>query len=587
MEEVHELELFSLTPPVSKPGGGEFKFWKNETSFTRTYHVDVAAAKASDDNPGTESHPFKTIGRAAVVLQPAERVLVHPGLYRECIRPATGGLSPSLMIGFHAVPGGQVIIRGSEVVGRNWRAEGPSEGVWVLDLGSVSFSDYNPFALDNLPEESFAIMDWAQPHRGKLPYTLPRGMVFQDGRRLQCATSREELGRIEGSHWTDRAARQLHVYTFGRKDPNGCLLEVTTRRAGLRPIVRGLGFINVRGFIFEHIGNGFSRPQDGAISVCSGNHWLIEDNTIREVNGIGIDIGNGWYGGAVNPPEAGGGEPEWNIVRRNTILETGVCGIAGLPCKNALIEENILRNNSRFPIAEVSESAGIKTHVNQGTLIRRNIIMDNPINGIWMDWDNRNSRCTQNVMLNCGTGIFIEASVVEPFCVIDRNIVWGAKQCIYEHDCTSQTFIHNLFGQSDVGIVLSGRVTDRIIVENHPAAGGGHLVANNLFVEVGDEVKETTKPEFPQNKFSGNAFAAQGVSGSIDLQRQTVKLTASKSISEFCDATLVTHDLLDRPWPHGDRSPGPIPIPGIEPVETNFSVDHARVDRGHGNAPSQ
>ena len=567
MQEKLPVELFSLDPPVSKPGGQEFKFWRNETDFTKTCHVDGRSPRASDENPGTEALPFKTIGRAADILRPGERVLVHPGIYRECIRPAFGGLSPSRMIGYHAVAGGQVIVKGSEPAGKKWLAEDAAKGIWGLDLKSVDFADYNPFALDNLPDASFDIMDWAQPHRGKLPYTLPRGMVFQGGLRMQCVASREELLKTEGSHWTGRDAGRLFIHTRGGKDPNGLLLEITTRRACFRPRARGLGFIQVRGFVFEQVGNGFPRPQEGAISVCSGHHWLIEENTVREVNGIGIDIGSGWYGGAVQPPEPGEGEPGWNIVRRNLVSETGVCGIAGLPAKNALIEENVLRNNSRYPIAEMSESAGIKTHVNQGTLIRRNLIMDNAINGIWMDWDNRDSRCTQNVMLNCGTGIFIEASVVEPFCLLDRNVIWGAKQGIYEHDCKNQAFVHNFIGQSELGLILRGKVTDRIIAGKYPAAGGGHTAANNAFFKVDEEIKETTSPEFAPNTLSGNASMEQGLAASLDLQKKTLTLTAWKPLAAHCDRTLVTHDLLDRPWPPEIRSPGPAPIPGAQSVE--------------------
>ena len=88
------MELFPLDPPVAKPGGGEFMFWQNQTLFTTTLHVDTRSPRASDANPGTESLPFKTIGRAAELLRPGQRVLVHPGVYRECIRPAAGGTTP-------------------------------------------------------------------------------------------------------------------------------------------------------------------------------------------------------------------------------------------------------------------------------------------------------------------------------------------------------------------------------------------------------------------------------------------------------------------------------------------------------------
>jgi hypothetical protein len=188
-----------------------------------------------------------------------------------------------------------------------------------------------------------------------------------------------------------------------------------------------------------------------------------------------------------------------------------------------------------------------------------------------MDWDNRDSRCTQNVMLNCGTGIFIEASVVEPFCKLDRNVIWGAKQGIYEHDCKNQTFVHNFIGHSELGLILRGKVTERIISGSHPAAGGGHSAANNAFVKVDREIDDTTSADSSPNALSGNVFSEADLAATLDMQRLTLTLTAQRPLAAHCDATLVNRDVLDRPWPQGVRSPGPIPLPDAQPVE--FRLD--------------
>ena len=559
------VSLQGLNPPVLKPSGQEFKFWRNQTVFATTYHVDGNSPQASDQNPGTQELPFKTINRAADVLQPGERVLVHAGIYRECIRPARGGSSPSQMIGFHAEDG--VIVRGSEPVGNKWVVQEPLRAVWALDLKTVPFGDYNPFTLANLPSSSFDIMDWAKNLRGKLPYTLPRGMVFQDGQRLRRVATRAELLTVDGSYWTDRQAGELFVRPLGGQDPNGLLMEITTRRAGFRPRVRGLGFIQVRGFVFEQVGNGFPRPQEGGISVGAGHHWLIEENTVRQINGIGIDIGDGWYGGAVKPPERGDEDAAWNIVRRNHISDTGVCGIAGMPATNALIEENVLRNNTLYAVEKIYECAGIKTHKNQGTLIRRNLIMDNSVNAIWMDWDNRDTRCTQNVIVNCTTGIFIEASVIKPYCLLDRNIVWGAKQGILEQDSKNQTIVHNFIGHSKAGIIPRGKVSGRFVGLWHPTAGGGHTIANNVFFEVTQEIKQTLKPAFPPNRIAANASEKDGISASLDAQRGILTLRASRPLASPGAQSLVTEDLFDHRWPPEDRSPGPVPLGDGRTVE--------------------
>lgn len=557
-----EASLESLDPPVWKPSGEEFRFWRNETQFSKTYYVDGRAPHASDENPGTAESPFKTINRAAEVLRPGECVRVRPGIYRECVRPARGGSSPRQMIGYYAEPGGDVIVKGSEPVGPAWTAVAETGPLWGMDLADIQFGDYHPFMLENLPAAAFDVMEWAEPLRGTLPYTLPRGMVFQGGRRLERVASRQELELTEGSHWTDRETGRLFVHTWERTDPNQELMEITTRRACFRPRIRGLGYIHVRGFVFEQVGNGFPRPQEGALSVCAGHHWLIEDNTVRQVNGIGIDIGSGWYGGALPPPEEGRGEPGWTIVRGNHVTDTGVCGIAGLPCSNSLIEGNILSRNTLYPIERMYECGGIKTHINHGTLIRRNWITDNSINGIWMDWDNRDSRCTQNVMIDCTTGIFVEASVVEPFCSIDRNVTWGGRQGIYEHDSRSQTFAQNLIGGAEAGIVLRGKITDRTVAKGHPVAGGGHTVNSNLFVRVTDPIRETPQPQFLPNQLVDNVIDPPGLAVQFNKDENSLTLRTTQPLAASCQQTRVSHDLLDRPWPAEEGSPGPLPFDG-------------------------
>ena len=87
-------EKRSLVPPVHLPDGAEFQTWETPPVFAKTYYVDQADPKASDDNPGSRALPLKTINRAAQVVQPGERVLVAAGVYRERVRPARGGRGP-------------------------------------------------------------------------------------------------------------------------------------------------------------------------------------------------------------------------------------------------------------------------------------------------------------------------------------------------------------------------------------------------------------------------------------------------------------------------------------------------------------
>ena len=224
-----------------------------------------------------------------------------------------------------------------------------------------------------------------------------------------------------------------------RHDPGNCL------RADAKA---GLGYIRVKGFVIEHAAGPWPWEQVGAISTTRGHHWLIEDNTVRWVNGV-IDLGIE-HPRLAQPPQIG-----HHIVRRNTVTDCGICGIAVLGPGNKefglLIEDNVLLRNSFYDVERLNETAGIKTHNNVRCLIRRNLIMDTQHGGgIWMDCRSQFSRCMQNVIIGSKTihgGIFVEASY-EPN-LVDQNFIWDTQgHGIYEHDSCNQKFANNFIGQS-------------------------------------------------------------------------------------------------------------------------------------------
>ncbi len=393
-------KLKSLIPPVLLPDGSEFMTWEQPLTFAKTFYVDGSHPEASDDGPGAKAKPFRTINKAAEILQPKERVLVAEGVYREWIRPKRGGTSPDNMISYQAAPGAKVVIKGSRLIKDGWEPFDTAAGIWKLSLDADYFeSDYNPFTIPNVTPEQFDDMSWARPWRGKTPYTLPRGLVFQNGRRLQQVQAQDELQEEAGAYWVDLKGRVLYCHPFEKQPPTDANIELTTQKSIFAPEEIGLGYIHVKGFTLEHAGNPFPFPQYGAFSTTRGHHWIIEENTIRQVNGVGLDIGSQHW--KLPQPES---KPGWHIVRRNTLTDCGVCGIQGSASRNNLIEDNLLLGNAFHPVERYYETAGIKTHHNVNTLIRRNRICDTHNGcGIWMDFANVNSRCCQNIIINVKT----------------------------------------------------------------------------------------------------------------------------------------------------------------------------------------
>jgi len=546
--------LVSLDPPVRLPDGSEFKTWQPVLEFSKTYQVDGSAG--SDENPGTKEKPFKTIQRAADVLQPGERVVVAAGVYREWVRPRRGGSGPDKMISYQAAPGAEVVLRGSRVAKEQWtgvQGDQPMPGagpVWGLKLNPEWFPHgYNPFAIPNITPEQFKPMDWAHRWQGKKPYTLPRGLVFQDGRRLRQVGEREELTKEAGTYLVSPDASTLLVRPFGDADPNKATMEITTHQCVFAPEEIGLGYIHVKGFTIEHAGNPFPFPQYGALSTWRGHHWLIEGNMVRQANGVGIDIGDQFWG--LPQPET---KPAWHIVRRNTVTDCGVCGIQGLATTNSLVEENVLRNNAFHPVEQYWETGAIKLHCNNGTLIRRNRIFDTLHGGgIWMDFANVNSRCCENIIVGSRTvhgGIFLEASLRPN--LIDRNVIWDTQGAgIYEHDSRGQTFAHNFIGRSTgPAILLRGKVTDRQ-VHGEPVGNGGHVAVNNVFFAN----KEAIGTKCEQADLSHNL--SDGVVASFDRESLALTWHVAGPVPRCQALAPVTHDFFGRLWPPETRLPGP------------------------------
>jgi hypothetical protein len=101
-----------------------------------------------------------------------------------------------------------------------------------------------------------------------------------------------DLSTNEGAFWVETSGLTIHISPHEGIDPNQAEWEATAREQIFAPEEYNLGYIRVKGFIMEYAGNSFPFPQRGAISTMIGHHWIIEDNTLQWVNGVGIDIGS-------------------------------------------------------------------------------------------------------------------------------------------------------------------------------------------------------------------------------------------------------------------------------------------------------
>ena len=80
-----------------------------------TWQVATSRTDASDDNPGTALKPWKTISKAAALLEPGDTVIIHGGIYREYVHPARRG-TLAQPITYQGRNGEEVVISGADVV---------------------------------------------------------------------------------------------------------------------------------------------------------------------------------------------------------------------------------------------------------------------------------------------------------------------------------------------------------------------------------------------------------------------------------------------------------------------------------------
>lgn len=429
------MEKFDLTAQL--PDGQMFEFWEVPQKYGSEIHVDNQNPGASDENDGSAEKPLKTINAAAQIATPGTRVLIHAGTYRETVQPAMGGENPEKMISYEAFEGEKVIIKASVEVKAfrpsvGWRlSRGFNEDVtktkgikvWEIELDPEDFKGYNPFCAVNILHDRLFI---EYDKTDMTTYLNRRGMVFVDGRPMKQVPLYYLLSENENAFWVEANGQKVHIRLTGDDDPGNHIIEVSNREQCFAPKVPFLSYIKVKGLTLAHAATGAPVPQRGSLSCYRGHHWIIEDCIIDWSNATGIDCGNEcWHHTLMEGQIIGN-----SIIRRNTIKDAGVCGIAGMFVKNMLIEDNLITGTGWQRMELSWEAGGIKVHNSVNSLIRRNIIKEcYGCDALWMDVGNENNRITSNLFLDgidSREHIFIECTR-DAENLIDNNIIWNVE----------------------------------------------------------------------------------------------------------------------------------------------------------------
>ncbi len=406
-----ELALLSPTPAIPHYDGFE------------KIHVNVASEGASDSNPGTEEQPLKAISegvRRAVHnrrLGLPTHVIVHPGVYRESITGAYGGIDSSgSLIVIEALHPGTAVISGSD----SWPA---------LSCSSNICSAHWPF------DWGFSTNPW--PMAPMEPIGLRREMVFVNGVRLDQVLTAGEVAAQPGSFFVDESAAQITVHA-----PVGLNLAQSQVEVGVRPVLLellGLNDLVLSGLDFEHAVSPFPSV---AVNIAHQNNVVLHDLTINQNNWTGLGL-MGSNITVVNSRMNGNGGSGFGAFQVETLQ---------------ILDSEASSNNWRgFAANYLDWSVGQKIAHVHDLLIRNLVSTGNLTRGLWFDTDVKNAVVEgATICGNVWDGLFIEA-VPGDLTIKDSTFCENGRSGILTSASHNLALVHNQFwGNAFAQINLSG-----------------------------------------------------------------------------------------------------------------------------------
>jgi len=283
------------------------------------------APDGNDFNPGTEEKPWRTIQKAADMAAPGSTVYVKQGVYKEKVIIRVSGNAEQGYITFCPYPGHKVVIDGAGV-----RARRNTFGDNLIYIENKDYIRIQGFELAN--------------------------NKVRDGSGIRVYNSADHISIINNKIYGIRGANAMGITIYGK---------------GTRPVSNLL----IRG---NEIFNCDPAPSEAVTLNGNVKDFQILDNTIHDVNNIGIDMigGEHWLSNeAVRNGVCSGN----TVYRARSSYEDGyAAGIYVDGGRNIIIERN------RVFACDLGLEVGAENNdaLAENVVVRNNLVYQNDKAGI-------------------------------------------------------------------------------------------------------------------------------------------------------------------------------------------------------------
>lgn len=426
----------------------------DENAVSQTIYVNPSLDGASDNNPGTELLPVKTLQGAAKILNNnikqnlGTKVIIYPGVYRESIQTRILDGQENAPIIFEAKEPGSVIISGSDIW-KDWQQYPQNKNIYTHSW------PYNGGVGDNPWPDNVEIAEISRR----------KEIVFINGKLLRQRLSLEEL--TPGSFYISEEQDAVFIYPEPETNLETSQIEVGTRNRIF--LTRGVNNLVLRGLKFQHTND----YRQGTVLISQGKNILIENCEFLWNNSDGLTIA----------------QSENITVRKVTANHNGIRGMSGNRIKNAYYEdvENSYNNWRGDWGGFYGWDSGQKFLFTRNLTFRRYKAVGNMAAGLWLDSDNSNVWIDEaEICDNFHTGLYIEAS--------HHILVTNSKIC-HNHANPESSYHHpGIFGTTSSHVTLENNVicgNDRSQIKVQVVKSQGGRVVLNW--ETGEQYKLTSR----------------------------------------------------------------------------------------------